>query len=183
MVIRFFIGLCNVFWRFVPKFARIATPLNCKLEKEKPTKFGDLTDEESEALEELKRRLTSPPILALPKQKGYYKLDTDACEHQVGCTLLHDQGESGYVPMGYWIRALKKQERDYTTTENECLAIVWAILLLWPYLEGQRCTVRTDHDSLRWVLNLADAKGRLARRRLRLSEYDFVVEHRAVIKH
>ena len=181
--IRSFVGLCNIFRRFVPNFARIATPLNQKLEKDQPTKFGHLTDEEREAFEELKRRLTSPPILALPKQKGYYKLDTDACDHQVGCTLLQDQEDAGYVPIGYWSRALTKQERDYTTTEKECLAIVWAILLLRPYLEGQRFTVRTDHDSLRWVLNLADAKGRLARWRLRLSEYDFVVEHRAGIKH
>ena len=147
------------------------------------TIFGDLTDEERGALEELKRRLTSPPILALPKQREYYKLDTEACDLQVGCTLLQDQGGAGYVPIGHCSRALTKQERDYTTTEKECLAIVWAILLLRPYLEGQRFTVRSDRDSLRWVLNLADAKGRLAGWRLRLSEYDFVVEHRAGIKH
>ena len=178
-----FIGLCNVFRRFVPNFLRIATPPNRKLEKGQPAKFGDFTDEEHEAFEELKRRLTSPPILALPNQKGSYRWDTDACDHQVGCTLLKDQEGLGYALIGYWSRALTKPERDFTTTEKECLAIVWAILLLRPYQEGQRFTVRTDHDFLRWVLNLADAKGRLARWLLRLSEYDFVVEHRAGIKH
>ena len=167
----------------MPNFARIATPLNRNLEKEQPTKFGDRTDEEREAFEELKRRLMSPPILALPKQRGYYKLDTDAYDHQVGCTLLQEEGEAGYVPIGYWSRALTKQERDYTTTEKECLTIVWDIPLLRPYLKGQRFTVRTDHGSLRWVLYLADANGRLARWRLRLSDYDFFVEHRAGIKH
>ena len=181
--IRSFIGLCNVFRRFVPNFARIATPLNRKLEKGQPFNFETLTDAEYAAFEELKRRLVSPPILALPKRDGQYKLDTDACDTQVGSTLLQDQGGGEFHPVGYWSRALTKQERDYTTTEKECLAIVWSILLLRPYLEGQRFTVRTDHDSLRWVLNLADAKGRLARWRLRLSEFDFDVEHRAGIKH
>ena len=99
--IRSFVGLCKVFRRVVPNFARFATPLNRKLEKDQPTKFGDLTDEEREDFEELKRRLTSLQILALPKQKGYYKLDTDACDHQVGCTLLRKQEDTGYVPIGY----------------------------------------------------------------------------------
>ena len=85
--------------------------------------------------------------------------------------------------MGYWNSALTKQERDHTTTENECLAIVWAILLLRPYLKRQRFTIRTDQDSLRWVLNLADAEGRLARWRLHLSEHDYLVEHYAGTKH
>jgi hypothetical protein len=46
--------------------------------------------------------------------------------------------------------------------EKECLAIVCAILQLRPYLEGKSFVIRTDHNSLRWVLNLADAQGRLA---------------------
>ena len=76
--IRCFIDLCNVFRRFVPNFARIATLLNRKLEKGQPSRFGDLTDVERKAFEEFKRRLTPPHILALPKRDGHYKLDTDA---------------------------------------------------------------------------------------------------------
>jgi hypothetical protein len=57
------------------------------------------------------------------------------------------------------------------------LAIVWAIVQLRPYLEGKRFVVRTDHHSIRWVLNLSDAQGRLARWRLRLLEFDFEVQY------
>jgi hypothetical protein len=54
---------------------------------------------------------------------------------------------------------------------------VWAVTYLRPYLEGIDFTVRTDHHALRWVMNLSDAQGRLARRRLRLSEFTFKVEY------
>jgi hypothetical protein len=54
---------------------------------------------------------------------------------------------------------------------------VWAILQLRPYLEGQRFLVRIDHNSLRWVLNLSDAQGRLARWRLRLLDFNYEVQY------
>jgi RNase H-like domain found in reverse transcriptase len=54
---------------------------------------------------------------------------------------------------------------------------VWAVTHLRPYLEGIEFTVRTEHHALRRVMNLSDAQGRLARWRLRLSEFTFKVEY------
>jgi hypothetical protein len=48
---------------------------------------------------------------------------------------------------------------------------------LRPYLEGQKFIIRTDHHYLRWVLNLSDAQGLLARWRLRLFEFDYEVQY------
>lgn len=45
-------------------------------------------------------------------------------------------------------------EREYDTTHLECLAVLWAVFLLCPYVEGCRFTVRTDHDALKRILNL-----------------------------
>lgn len=129
-----FIGPCNVFRRFVPNFVRIATPLNRKLEKGQPFNFETLTDAEYVTFEELKRWMVSPPILALPEREIHYKPDTDACETQVGSTLLQYQREGYFYPVVYKSRALTKQELGYTTTEKERLTIVWFILLLRPYL-------------------------------------------------
>jgi RNase H-like domain found in reverse transcriptase len=54
---------------------------------------------------------------------------------------------------------------------------MWANLHLHLYLEGQKFIIRTDHHSLRWVLNSSDAQGRLARWRLRLLEFDYEVQY------
>lgn len=70
----------------------------------------------------------------------------------------------------------------YDTTHRECIAIVRAVLLLRSYLDGARVTSRTDHDSFKWIPNLSDASGRLAQSRLRLSEFDFGLVHRASVK-
>jgi hypothetical protein len=78
---------------------------------------------------------------------------------------------------------LTSAEKSYSTTEKEFLTIIWAILHLRPYLEQQKFTIRTDHHSLRWVLKLSDAKGRLARWRLRLLELDYEVQYHPGVLH
>ncbi|CDF40922.1 unnamed protein product [Chondrus crispus] len=156
--------MCNVYRRFVKGFAKIAAPLNRKTGKNQPFEFEVLTDEEYEAFVELKKRLVSPPILALPRYGKKYTLDTDACAYQVGCALLQEQPDGDRLPIGYWSRALTDAERNYTTTEKECLAVVWSILTLRPYLYG-------------------NTSGPLERWRLRLAEYDYDVQYRPGIKH
>ena len=83
--------MCNVYWRFVPNFARIASPFNAKTSKKQPYHIGVLSDEESESFRELKRLLMNPPILCLPRLGYTYTLNTDACDKKVGRTLLQDQ--------------------------------------------------------------------------------------------
>jgi hypothetical protein len=131
----------------------------------------------------LRDRLLKPPILALPRSEGGLWLDTDASDGQLGCCLIQEQPNGKSLPLGHWSRTLNSAEKNYSTTENECLAIVWAITHLRPYLEGTEFTGRTDHHALRWVMNLSDAQGRLARWRLRLAEFTFKVEYHPGIAH
>ena len=131
------------------------------------------------AFEGLKSRVISPPILSLPQYGRPYMIDTDASAYQLGCTLLQEhEGANDWRPVGYWSYLLKDSERNYSATDRECFAVVWAVRTLRPYVEGTKFTVRTDHDALRWLMSLTESSGRLTRWRLRLAEYDFTIQYR-----
>jgi hypothetical protein len=175
--LRSFLGLCNVYRRFVAGFAKIAAHLNFLLRKGESPQLGSLSEEQLAAFETLRTRFLDPPIIALPRAEGLFILDTDASQEQIGCFLFQEHDGGTRYPVGYWSRGLTSAERNFSTTEKECLAIVWAVLQLRPCLEEKTFFIRTDHNSLRWVLNLADAQGRLSRWQLRLLEFDFEVQY------
>jgi len=162
--VRSFIGMCNVFRRFVPNLARVATPHTDLLGSTAPVTVPPPTPKQLFAFEELKRRLTKPPVLTLPRAGHKYVFDVDACGTQVGAALLQEQEEGGLLPVAYISRVLEGAERNFGVTEKECLAVVWASLKFRAYLGGDRFLFRTDHDCLRWLLNIdGTAHGRLAR--------------------
>lgn len=72
---------------------------------------------------------------------------------------------------------LSVTDQNYDMTHHECLAEVCTILLLRPYLAGQKFTVPNDHVAVKWIFNLADLTGPLARWKLH-----FDIVHRTGIK-
>jgi hypothetical protein len=126
--LRSFLGLCNVYRRFVPGFSNIAAHLNALLCKGESPQLGELSLEQKDAFEKRRQNLLDPPILALPRAEGLFTLDTDASQNQIGCCLFQDQPDGSRHPVGYWSRELTIAEKNYYTTEKECHAIVWAIL-------------------------------------------------------
>ena len=73
---------------------------------------------------------------------------------------------------------MTKAERNYSIGQKECLAIVWVVQILRPYLERSIFELYTDHIALKWIMNLTDAGGTLARCRPRPLEFDFTVQYK-----
>ena len=174
--IKSFVGMCNVYRRFIKDFATISAPLNSLLKKDAPDQF-ELRQEQIAAFDTLREKLANPPILALPKPGLPYVLDTDANDIQVGCVLQQRHLDDSLHPIGYFSRTLNETERKYDTTEKECLGIIWAVLLLRPYLEMERFTLRTDHEALKWLFDDNSKGAKLDRWRLRLQQFEFDVAH------
>lgn len=176
--LRSFLGFCNVYRRFVQNYSQIAAPLNALLKKGIPLQLEPFGPDEANAFSTLVTNVTNPPVLALPKPGLPYSLDTDASAYQVGAALFqtHDNGER--KPIGFWSRTLLPAEKNYSVSERECLAVVFALQNLRPYLQGEKFIVHSDHASLRWLMGISEPSGRLMRWRLRLSEFDFQVVYK-----
>jgi hypothetical protein len=76
----------------------------------------------------------------------------------------------------YASRTLDMAQANYTTTEKELLAIVYAFDKFRPYLVGNKCIVYTDHGAIRNLLSKKDAKPRLIRWIILLQEFDIEIK-------
>jgi len=123
-----FLGMCNVYRRFVKGFAKRAKPLNALIRAEIPPDLPPPTNAAVAAFEDPRSELLCPPVLALPKANRKLVVDVDACVDQVGCTLLQEEPGELRHPVGYWSRGLTAAEKIYSTTERACLGVVWAVL-------------------------------------------------------
>lgn len=81
---RFFLGLCNMFRKIVPKFARNTSPLSKCLKKILSKDLEPLQNHDLKPSDTLKEK----PVLSWLKQNGHYILHTDACDIQVRCVFL-----------------------------------------------------------------------------------------------
>lgn len=172
--VRRILGMASWYRRFIRNFAALTEPLTNLLRKSVKFRWS----EESEAsFQAIKSALVTAPILSCPDFSQPFVLQTDASSYGLGAVLTQGTGDNERV-ICYLSRSLSSSERVFSVTEKECLAVIWAIEKLRPYLEGASFSVITDHFSLVWLANLRDPHGRLARWAVRLQQFDFKIIHR-----
>ena len=172
--IRQFLGLASWYRRFIHNFATIAAPLTALTRKNARWKWGD---PEQTAFDQLKRTLTTAPVLACPDFGRQFVLQTDASATGLGAVLTQYFPEGERV-IAYASRTLQPAERNYSATELECLAVLWGIRRMRDYVEGYHFKVITDHQSLKWLQTLDSPTGCLGRWAFELRQYDFEIQYR-----
>ena len=106
-----------------------------------------------------------------------YILDTDASAEALGSVLSQVQDGHERV-ICYYSRTFNKPERNYCVTRKELLAIVDSVKHFHQYLYGSKCTVRTDHGSLAWLMRFSNPESQLARWIETLFMYDITIKYR-----
>lgn len=175
--VRSLLGMCNWFRRFIPFFSDMSTPISDLLKKTN-NRFR-WTAEADASFQKLKQALVTAPVLSMPDYTVPFEIHCDASNVGIGAILTQETSEEtmGRV-IAYYSAKLNDAQRNYFTTEKECLAVLESIKHFRPYLEGTRFTVYTDHAALQWLRNVKEPAGRLARWAIQLQQYDFVIIHR-----
>ena len=141
--IRSFLGLAGYYRKFVEGFSKLAAPLTKLTRKEEKFVWSESCQQ---SFNELKRKLTSTPILTLPSGQDGYTVYCDASRQGLGCVLMQHENVIAYAS-----RQLKKHKQNYPTHDLELAAVVFAPRIWRHYLYGVPCRIFTDHKSLQYL--------------------------------
>jgi hypothetical protein len=143
-----FLGLAGYYRRFIKDFSKIAKLMMKMLEKNKAFEW---IVECQASFVELRKRLTSAPVLVLPDLTKKFDIYGDASRQGLGCVLMQE----GQL-VCYASQQLRKHEENYTIHDLELAAVVHAIKIWRHYLIGHRCEIYSDHKSLKYIFTQND---------------------------
>ena len=166
-----FLGHAGLYRRFIKDFSKIAQPLCRLLQKEVAFEFNE---ECEKAFKTLKEVLTSAPIITPPDWSLPFELMCDASDYAIGAVLGQRKNKQPRV-IYYASRTLNDAQLNYSTTEKELLAVVFALDKFRSYLIGTKVIVYSDHAALKYLLTKKEAKPRLIRWMLLLQEFNIEI--------
>ena len=176
--LRAFLGFAGYYRRFIKNFALIAAPLFLLLKDDQPFEWKE---EQEVAFKSLIQTIESDAILSHPRFDKPFIIDADASGTGLG-GVLSQEHEGIERPVAFISRHLSSAEQKWHIRDKEALAIIWALESFRHFIVGSEFFVRTDHASLKWLL---DAKtGRHGRWAVRLMEFGpFQIKHRSGKEH
>ncbi|MCQ7691371.1 Ty3/Gypsy family RNase HI domain-containing protein, partial [Salmonella enterica] len=129
-------------------------------------------DKCQQSFQELKKKLTSAPILVIPSGGEGFVVYSDASLQGLGCVLMQNERVVAYAS-----RQLKPHEKNYPTHDLELAAIIFALKIWRHYLYGQTFEIFTDHKSLKYIFTQKDLNMRQRRWLDFLKDYDFNINY------
>ena len=126
------------------RYGIVAKPLSDMLKKDNFC----WTQEAKLAFQKLKDLLVSTPVLALPNFDKEFVVEADASSIGIGVVLMQDNH-----PIAFISRSLNVQQWSLSTYEKGLLAVVFAVQKWRHYLLPKKFVIRTDHRSLKYILD------------------------------
>lgn len=179
--VRSFLGLVGFYRKFIDNFAHKAAALS-DITRGKTSKIQWSKDCEK-SFQLLKKELTKPPVLRPPDWHKEFVVQVDASNRGVGAILAQRYEKDSEHPVCFISRKLKPVEQFLSTTEKECLALVWSLCTLRYYLTGRTFLIQVDHNPLVWLDRVKDKNQKLLRWSLALQEFNFRVEYKKANAH
>ena len=176
-LVKKFLGMTSYYRRFVPNYASIVKPLTQLTKIRGQPKIFQWNEEAQRAFEHLKMSLLTEPVLRLPDFDRNFVVYTDASDYGLGAVLAQNFVD-GEAVVAYASRQLSSSERNYSTFQKECLAIVWALQYFHHYLFGRTFVIVTDHRPLKWLQTMKPKSAQMERWMCDLQAYSFEVKHR-----
>nr|GFB79757.1 reverse transcriptase domain-containing protein [Tanacetum cinerariifolium] len=155
----------------IEDFSKLSRPMTHLLEKDTPFVFSE---DCIQAFQTLKKKLTEAPVWIAPNWDLPFEIMCDASDFAIGA-VLGQRHEKYFRPIHYASKTLTEAESNYTMTEKEMLAVVYAFEKFRSYMIMNKCIVYTDYSALKYLFAKKDAKARLLHWVLLLQEFDFDV--------
>ena len=170
--IRLFLGHAGFYKRFIRDFSAIARPLCNLLAKDVPFAWSQACED---AFDKLKTMLVSLPIMRSPNWELPFEIMCDASDYAVGAVLGQREDKKAIV-IYYASKTLDSAQSNYTTTEKEFLAVVFALEKFKSYIVGSPITIFTDHAALKYLLSKQDTKPCLTMWILLCQEFNLTIK-------
>ena len=184
MEIRSFIGTIGYYRRFIPTFSQLAGPLKSLTKKYAQFRW---TEDCQHAFAALKDQLTAAPLLAYPDLSKDIVLYTDVSDRCIGAVITQPcpdkdgpvPGLPEVVPIYFLSHWLSETQQRWLVIEKEAFAILYAVQKLDYYPSGAVFTIKTDHQSLKYLLEAEWTNKKIQQWVLKLSRYNCKIEYLA----
>lgn len=175
--LRRFLGMAGFYRRFCKNFASVAAPLTYM---SSPKQAFQWDDKAQASFTQIKALLASAPVLKSADFKRPFRIQVDACDIGAGAVLLQEDFHTRALhPICYYSCKFLSHQRNYSTIEKECLALLLALrkFNFFIYDSPHEVEVQTDHNPIKFIHKMQNSNQRLMRWALELQDYNIKISH------